>query len=334
MEDEADDPTATSAPTPPWRNVRIASALLGLCLLIGVNVAFIAKMTAERASQKEGTALPTASAAPTFAPRDEPQSEGVDTALGVDPAQGVDTVPGLNAEQTAPVDEFADEDGGEPQKPEVSRHYRTVQEAAQRSCTTASVEGLSRQIIGEVRCANPNAFAPLPSRPNLSLGSQVFPYLAAPARDRLVRVLDAHRGDTLIINSALRTVAQQYLVWRWSGNRRCGVPLATAPGDSNHESGLALDIVDEAKWRPALEAEYFKWLGASDKVHFDYKGRGATSQNKADVLAFQRLWNRNNPKDAIPADGRYSPVTEERLKKAPPDGFPIGPSCEKRKPTK
>jgi hypothetical protein len=67
-------------------------------------------------------------------------------------------------------------------------------------------------------------------------------------------------------------VAQQYLVWKWSGSRRCGVQLATPPGESNHETGLALDIAEQAVWRPHLEAKDFRWLGASDRVHFDYKG--------------------------------------------------------------
>jgi hypothetical protein len=47
------------------------------------------------------------------------------------------------------------------------------------------------------------------------------------------------------------------------------------------------------------------------------------------VLAFQKLWNRNHQEDAISEDGRYSPATEQRLKKAPPGGFPLGASCAK-----
>ena len=134
----------------------------------------------------------------------------------------------------------------------------------------------------------------------------------------------------MTINSALRTVAQQYLVWRWAARRRCGVPLATPPGDSNHETGLALDIAEEAAWRPALEAQNFKWLGASDKVHFDYKGANVSKGVATDVLAFQILWNKNHPDDKIAQDGRYTPATEEKLKQAPPDGFRNGPSCGRK----
>ena len=134
----------------------------------------------------------------------------------------------------------------------------------------------------------------------------------------------------MTVNSALRTVAQQYLVWRWSATKRCGVPLATPPGESNHEIGVALDIAEAGTWRPLLEAQDFKWLGASDRVHFDYKGAPTTPPGTAtDVLAFQKLWNRNHQNDKLTEDGRYSTAVEQRLKQSPPDGFALGPSCSK-----
>jgi hypothetical protein len=210
-----------------------------------------------------------------------------------------------------------------------------VQQAAVESCTTASVDGLSRQIIAQARCLKPNAFVPLPSRPNLVIAAQVFPYLELSARDRLLKALDARPKQKMTVNSALRTVAQQYLVWRWSATKRCGVPLATPPGESNHEIGTALDVAEAGSWRPLLEAQDFKWLGAADRVHFDYKGAtaspgaGSATASATDVLAFQKLWNRNHPTDKIPEDGRYSPAVEKSLKQAPPDGFSIGPSCSK-----
>jgi hypothetical protein len=128
----------------------------------------------------------------------------------------------------------------------------------------------------------------------------VFPYLEAGARERLLKALDAKPKQKMTVNSALRTVAQQFLVWRWSATKRCGVPLATPPGRSNHEIGTALDIAEAGAWRPVLEQHGFKWLGASDRVH------------------------------KLNEDGRYSPAVEHRLKQAPPDGFRIGPSCNQR----
>jgi hypothetical protein len=161
------------------------------------------------------------------------------------------------------------------------------------------------------------------------LGPAVFPYMEASARDRLLKVLDSNKKKTLTVHSALRTVAQQYLVWRWSANKRCGVQLATPPGDSNHETGFALDIADPTGWRAALEKNEFRWLGSIDKVHFDYVGKKSARTN-VDVTAFQQLWNRNHADDPIPENGRYDEATEARLKKSPAAGFPNGARCEKR----
>jgi len=79
--------------------------------------------------------------------------------------------------------------------------------------------------------------------------------------------------------------------------------------------------------RAALEASGFTWLGAKDRVHFDYRGRGASSRTGVDVMAFQQLWNRNHPEDPISATGRYNAATEVRLKSAPSAGFPVGAGC-------
>lgn len=251
------------------------------------------------------------------------------------PALSVNSAPQAppSAEASGPGDDFLESDDGEPRskKPPPPKHYATVHQAAIESCTTASVDGLSRQIIEQARCTRPNAFVPLPSRPNLVVAPQVFPYLESKARNQLLKALDAHPKTQMTINSALRTVAQQYLVWRWSATKRCGVPLATPPGESNHEIGIALDIAEAATWRSALEAREFKWLGASDRVHFDYKGGSGPARSAADVLAFQKLWNRNHPTDKLTEDGRYTPATEQRLKQSPPDGFALGPSCGGRR---
>src|SRR6185295_15556034 len=62
-----------------------------------------------------------------------------------------------------------------------------------------------------------------------------------------------------------------------------------------------------------------------DPVHFDHLS-SADIRGK-DVLAFQRLWNRNHPTDKISEDGAYGPQTEARLKSAPATGFATGASC-------
>jgi hypothetical protein len=228
------------------------------------------------------------------------------------------------------LDDDGAEEPEEPAKPRPPKHFASVQEAAAGSCSTESIEGLSKQIIEQARCLNPTALVQLPTRPNLELGPHVFPFLAADAKDHLLRVLDAHKAVTMKLNSALRTVAQQYLVWRWSATKTCGVVLATRPGESNHEVGLALDVAEHATWRSALENEQFHWLGASDRVHFDYQTKSPPSRKMNDVLAFQKLWNRNHPSERLVEDGVYAPPVEQRLKVAPADGFKLGPSCGRR----
>jgi len=322
--------SAAGAPRRSWLAQNRALALglgsVGLCCLIGVDIYFMLKSDAKRSALMAAPPSASAPSQPVPAPA-ALAAPGPSDAATDEPSQSAGAGSGSDYES----------DDGEPQhaaKPAAPKHYTSVQQAAVESCTTASVDGLSRQIIAQARCIKPNAFAPLPSRPNLVIASQVFPYLELEARDHLLKAIDARPKQKMTVNSALRTVAQQYLVWRWSATKRCGVPLATPPGESNHEVGFALDIAEAGSWRPALEAQDFKWLGSSDRVHFDYKGAGAPPSSATDVLAFQKLWNRNHPTDKISEDGHYSPNVEQRLKQAPPDGFTLGPSCSKPGPPK
>ena len=203
----------------------------------------------------------------------------------------------------------------------------TVEQAVDKGCTTQIVRGLSEQIIAEGNCLHPNAFERIPRMTNLVLDAAVFPYLAAGARDALVKALNASKSTELKLNSALRTVAQQYLLYRWYRTKRCGITLAARPGKSNHESGLAIDISKPKSWRRKLRKVGFRWKGKKDRWHFDYRGKRVKKRKGGDVKAFQRLWNRNHPDDQIGEDGDYGQSTEKRLRKAPPGGFPLGASC-------
>jgi len=208
-----------------------------------------------------------------------------------------------------------------------TRQAITVAEAAASSCTTSSVKGLSEQIIARAACIEPDAYTLVPSRPNLSFGSAVFAFMVKPARDRLLETVDANPSKTMTVNSMLRTVAQQYLLYRWYQNGECGIGLAATPGNSNHESGLAIDTSQYDAWKPALQSKGFQWLGANDPVHFDYVGPGAVNYAGLDVLAFQKLWNENHPNDLIDEDGAYGPQTEARLKQSPAEGFAMPVVC-------
>jgi hypothetical protein len=314
------------------RTQTIALASVGLCLLIALDVFFMHRAAEQTPNSIPAPSSSVATPAPSAKPLPAPGAE-LDDGSDVPPSAEAKSAAAEEVDDTALPAFDEDEADSEPSpKKKKPPHFGSVQEAAARSCSTASVDGLSRQIIDQGRCINPKAFVPLPPRPNLVVNEHVFPYMEASARDRLLKALDARKGSTMTINSALRTVAQQYLVWRWSASKRCGVQLATPPGESNHETGLALDIAEQADWRQTLEAHEFHWLGAIDRVHFDYKGTTGSSstQRATDVLAFQQLWNKNNPSDVISETGRYNPETEKRLKKAPADGFAIGATCRGR----
>jgi hypothetical protein len=204
---------------------------------------------------------------------------------------------------------------------------KTVLQASTASCSTTSVHGLSLQIIAEARCMNADAYVEVPQLPNVTFGSAAYRFLEKPARDKLVAALNANPGTSMTINSMLRTVAQQYLLYRWYQTGTCSISLAATPGNSNHETGLAFDVSQYSTWKTTLQNNGFQWLGASDPVHFDYVGAGAVSYKGLDVKAFQRLWNRNNPGDLIGTDGIWGPQTEARMKASPSDGFAIGAQC-------
>lgn len=206
----------------------------------------------------------------------------------------------------------------------------TVAEVEASGCSTSVVDGLSRQIMHEASCMRPSMMVQVRPHPNLELGPAAYPYLVAPARDALEDALRARPDLTLRVSSMFRTVAQQYLLRRWADLGRCGIALAAKPGRSNHETGLAFDAKNADMWRSTLEPRGFAWFGLADPVHFDFApkgGAGELDQRGLDVEAFQRLWNRNFPSDAIVADGQYGEATAERLARAPASGFLRGAAC-------
>jgi len=204
----------------------------------------------------------------------------------------------------------------------------TVAEAVDGGCSTTAVWGLSAQIIEQMNCLIPGgALVEVPARPNFVKGPASLAWMQPPAVTAFVAALDSKPGTTLTSNSMLRTVAQQYLLYRWYQKGTCGISLAATPGNSNHESGLAIDVAEHGTWKATLQSEGFSWLGASDPVHFDFAGAGSVDLSGMDVLAFQKLWNLNNPGDPIAEDGDYGPQTEARLSQSPTDGFAIPPSC-------
>jgi hypothetical protein len=200
----------------------------------------------------------------------------------------------------------------------------TVGAAVTRTCTTSSLAPLSLQIAAEVQCIAPESLQAFSEGDGITFsgGAAVIPYLAPDAIAGLQNTAIIE-GSVQVV-SAYRTVAQQYLIYRWYKAGRCGIPVAAQPGASNHESGRALDVQNWANVRVTLESEGWAHDVPGDGVHFT---SSATSAQGLDVLAFQRLWNRNHPEDPIAEDADYGPQTADRLSRAPIRGFDLGASC-------
>lgn len=194
------------------------------------------------------------------------------------------------------------------------------------SCATSVVLALSVQIAEEVDCIMPGQLVSFEETSKLAfVGSAVLPYVSERARADLLAAADAGSTSTVEITSAFRTVVQQYLLHRWFELGRCGIPAAAEPGRSNHESGRALDVSNYTAWISTFDAHGWDHSVPGDPVHFDHVA--SPDIRGADVLAFQRLWNRNAPDDPIAEDGSYGAMTEERLRRAPAEGFGIGAIC-------
>jgi uncharacterized protein (TIGR03382 family) len=199
----------------------------------------------------------------------------------------------------------------------------TVQDYANSGCSTAVVIGLSQQIAEQANCDHPGNFVPFTATNGITITSNaVLPYLDKSARDDLQAVA---AGNPIQVNSALRTLAQQYLLVAWFNEGRCGITAAAPVGTSNHEGGRAVDLANYADRITAMANHGWAHDVPGDDVHFDHLA--STDHRGEDVAGFQELWNANNPGDLLSVDGQYGPQTEARLQKSPATGFPMGPTC-------
>lgn len=204
----------------------------------------------------------------------------------------------------------------------------TLADLAATQCSTAPARPLSTEIVVELQCLHAGLFDSIADIPRLQLGPAAHPWLQTPAAKALRRAAARRPGVTLGINHALRSPVQQYLLRHQRDLGRCGITAAAAPGSSNHEDGLGIDVQDAASWREALEAEGFEWFGPGDTMHFDYKGSGTRSVRRDAVRIAQRYWNLAHPEDAIDEDGSYGPATARRFGRMPVGGFGERASCD------
>jgi hypothetical protein len=188
--------------------------------------------------------------------------------------------------------------------------------AADSGCSTAGTEGIAAQLIDEWFCLTEGALVRFTPREGIRLAtSRVHPYLSPAGRDRL---WTAARSGDVVIASALRTIAEQYVLWR-------NCPVAADPGRSNHETGRAIDVSNHATVGGALvRAGFSHPLPSTDPAHFEAPG---DDLRRFSVLSFQRLWNANHPGDHIAEDGVAGTETLRRIVRAPAAGFAVGRVC-------
>lgn len=185
--------------------------------------------------------------------------------------------------------------------------------------STAVVNALSQQLIHQLQLILPNAFVSFDDL-QVDLLDAAFPYLQSPAKQALQHAI-ADRGIPLQVNSAYRTIAQQMLLY----NDRFNNPNPVAPpGQSNHQTGLAIDIEDPRGWEPYLIRYGWEPL-PGDPPHFDYVGGDTMDIRSKSILAFQQLWNQNHPNDQIDEDGSFGSQTEAALNRSPAQGFARAP---------
>jgi len=192
---------------------------------------------------------------------------------------------------------------------------------APRNVSTSIVNGLSQQLIYQINLIVPDALISFDDL-DVDLADAAFPFLQPTAKQALQKAIKS-RGIKLVVNSAYRTIAQQMLLYNWRHNN--SNPVAK-PGASNHQSGLALDINDRQGWLPYLKPYGWQLL-AGDPPHIDYKGESFKDLRKQTILAFQKLWNKNNPNEKIAEDGIYvaGGQTEKALNRSPSTGFAHAP---------
>ena len=189
------------------------------------------------------------------------------------------------------------------------------------SCSPNLVRGLVEQIVAEVDCDQPGLLVRVDAIGGLTLGEQAAaaPYLHRDVVTALRTALAS--GEPLTLKTGLRLLPQRYLRDQWSARGRCGVRP-----DDGHEGGTGIDIEDPTAWQSRLGVQGFRWAGAGDPEHFTFPG--ASSVEGPSIAAFQRLWNRNHPDDTIAQSGAYDAATQERLRRSPSEGFPVGARCE------
>jgi murein L,D-transpeptidase YcbB/YkuD len=194
-----------------------------------------------------------------------------------------------------------------------------------RNVDTGRVSGLNRQIIAQMNTLANGILINFESLPGIEgSGASLNLYLQAGAKESLRAALREGIAKQpnlkMTINSAYRTVAQQHILYQVFQRDPKLIPLASKPGNSNHENGLAIDVNNYNAWKPYLTAHGWHWLGGNDPVHFS-EPSGRDDINKLGIAAFQALWNQYHPNDPMTVDGNFGAQTAAKMDSSPIGGF-------------
>lgn len=124
--------------------------------------------------------------------------------------------------------------------------------------------------------------------------------------------------NEIIVSSCYRTLAQQFVL------KRNLTSLVAPVGRSDHGSGKSIDVTNWHKLSINFpDYGFTQSYGNRDPVHWDYNG--VPDNRSATVIAFQRLWNRNNTRK-LDEDGIVGSGVLSALSNSPVNGF-INSDC-------
>lgn len=202
-----------------------------------------------------------------------------------------------------------------------------------RECDTTAVRGLSHQIMHQFYCDQPSLIDSIASINQLCISSAAIPYLQKDAAVSLAKTLATEETASYTVTSAIRTIAEQYVLYQWSTKKRCGHSVQEdKPGMSLYMQGVAIKVQSQEfsnSSQVALNGS--AWVGQRNGTGFIFNNMSMNVQ-KQSILSFQKLWNLNNPTEKIAADGIYTAATEHALRRSPASGFGTIPLCPFLKP--
>ena len=190
------------------------------------------------------------------------------------------------------------------------------------SRSLAGLMGLSRECRQAVLEEAPDLLEPVPREIIRPVNPSIAAWLQPEAVAAVVAATQEH-GRSLTLLSAWRSIADQYVLFRWGLQCCGGAQLAARPGCSSHELGLALTTSEPESWVQPLQRWGWQWLGPCDPQRFCFPGQSPQHTNDGQrlIASFQTLWNRYHPQALLRVDGAFGPLTEAALLQSPCQGF-------------